>query len=197
MTTLKELRSECKISQQRLADDIGVSRSTVAMWETGGAQPDNDMLLLLSDYFNVPTDYLLGKKFSTKKGVKIPVLGEVQAGLPIEAVENIIDYEEIDEAMASRGDYFALQVRGDSMEPKFSQGDVVIVRKQPTVDEGDIGIFLVNGDCATIKKFSQHKHGIALIPLNPNHNLQNYSNKDVETLPVICLGKVVELRAKF
>lgn len=194
---LKEARAQVGISQKELASRLFISQQAYAKYEVGSSTPNPEMLKNIADELEITTDYLTGKQTSSPQGVKIPVLGEVQAGLPIEAVENIIDYEEIDEAMASRGDYFALQVRGDSMEPKFSQGDVVIVRKQPTVDEGDIGIFLVNGDCATIKKFSQHKHGIALIPLNPNHNLQNYSNKDVETLPVICLGKVVELRAKF
>lgn len=83
---------------------------------------------------------------STKsKGIRIPVLGEVRAGYPMKAVENIIDYEEIDEGLARRGEYFALRIKGDSMEPKFSKGDIVIVRKQQTADSGDIVVALVNG----------------------------------------------------
>jgi repressor LexA len=66
----------------------------------------------------------------------VPVLGRVQAGLPIEAVENIIAHEEITEDMARKGEYFGLQVKGDSMEPRFVEGDIVIVRKQPDVETG-------------------------------------------------------------
>lgn len=70
----------------------------------------------------------------------------------MEAVENILDYEEISEDMARQGDYFALQIKGDSMEPRIKEGDVVIVRKQPDVESGEVAIVLVNGDEATIKK---------------------------------------------
>jgi len=71
------------------------------MWETGKRQPDNEMLLKIANYFNVSVDYLLGREEieSSKKGVKIPVLGKVIAGIPIEAVEEILDYEEISEEL--------------------------------------------------------------------------------------------------
>ena len=127
----------------------------------------------------------------------IPVLGKVVAGYPIEAVENILDYEEISDEMAQQGDFFALQVKGDSMEPRIKEGDVVIVRKQEDVDSGDIAIMLVNGDEATIKKVQKFSGGINLIPSNSSYEVITYTNKEVLSLPVRCLGKVVELRAKF
>ena len=124
-------------------------------------------------------------------------MGTVQAGLPSTAVENIIDYEEIDEALASTGEFFALQVRGDSMEPKFSQGDVVIVRKQDDADSGDIVVALVNGDEATIKRLKKRPEGILLIANNPTYEPMFFSNREIRELPVRVIGKVVELRAKF
>lgn len=124
-------------------------------------------------------------------------MGTVQAGLPSTAAENIIDYEEIDEALASAGEFFALQVRGDSMEPKFSQGDVVIVRKQDDADSGDIVVALVNGDEATIKRLKKRPEGILLIANNPTYEPMFFSNREIRELPVRVIGKVVELRAKF
>ena len=137
------------------------------------------------------------KERPREKGVEIPVLGYVQAGIPMDAIEDIIDYEEIPESMARSGEYFALQIRGNSMEPKFSAGDVVIVRKQSDVNSGDIAVVLVNGDDATIKKIKKRPDGVMLIPNNPEFEPMFYSNQEIEELPVVVLGKVVELRAKF
>lgn len=201
MLNLKEIRQSKKISQQKLADKIGVSRSTIAMWETGGSQPDNDNLKILADYFQVSTDYLLGNSpketAEKKKGIKIPVLGRVQAGIPVDAIEEIIDYEEITEEMASQGDYFGLVIRGQSMMPRMVEGDVIIVRKQSDVDSGDIAVVLVNGNDATVKKIRKTESGIELVPLNPSFDIIYYTNEEIENLPVSIIGKVVELRGKF
>lgn len=192
---LKMLRNKKRLSQAKLADELGVSASTVAMWESGEREPKNyETLELIADYFNVNMEVLLTGKLSP---TKIPVLGRVIAGIPIEAVEEIIDYEEIPQSMAKNGEYFALQIKGDSMEPKFSAGDVVIVRKQEDVDNGDIAIVLVNGNEATVKKIRKFDGGINLIPTNSNYDVITYTNTQIEQLPVRIIGKVVELRAKF
>ena len=122
MEILKELRSSMGFSQQKLADKLGVSRSTVAMWESGASQPDNDSLLHLAKIFNTSTDFLLGnveERYTSPKGVKVPVLGYIRAGIPLDAVDEILDYEEVDPAMAAKGDLFALRVKGDSMQPRI------------------------------------------------------------------------------
>lgn len=192
---LKMLRNKKRLSQAKLADELGVSASTVAMWESGEREPKNyETLELIADYFNVNMEVLLTGKLSP---TKIPVLGRVIAGIPIEAVEEIIDYEEISQSMAKNGEYFALQIKGDSMEPKFSAGDVVIVRKQEDVDNGDIAIVLVNGNEATVKKIRKFDGGINLIPTNSNYDVITYTNAQIEQLPVRIIGKIVELRAKF
>ncbi len=100
--------------------------------------------------------------------------------------------------MASKCDYFALKIKGKSMEPKFSENDVVIVRKQPTLESGEIGVVVVNGCDATVKKVYKQENGISLIALNQDVFAPKfYDNKEIEELPVKILGKVVELRAKF
>ena len=190
------LRKNQKISQQKLADFLNVSRSTVAMWENNSNEPDNKTLVKIANYLNTTTDDLLENK-NTPKGIKIPVLGEVAAGIPISAIEDILDYEEITEDLASKGEYFGLVIKGDSMEPRMTSGDVVIVRCQNTAENGDIAIVLVDGETATCKKIKKTPQGLMLISLNPDYEPMFYTNKEIEQLPVRILGKVIELRAKF
>lgn len=200
---LKELRTTRKITQERLAKIIGVERSSIGKYEGKSAViPSPSVLQAIAEYFDVSVDYLLGREgqknnAASNGSVKIPVLGDVRAGLPMEAVENILDYEEISPDMAAHGDYFALRIRGDSMEPRIHEGDVVIVRRQPDVDSGDLAIVLVNGDSATIKRVRKLSDGIMLIPLNPSYEPIYYDASACASLPVQILGRVVELRAKF
>ena len=154
------------------------------------------MLLRLSEIYGVTTDYLLGQASSTSGSV-IPVLGDVAAGIPIEAITDIVDYEEIDAAMAATGEFFGLRIKGASMEPRMREGDVVIVRKQDFAETGDTVVVLVNGDSATVKKIKYGPDGISLIPTNPSYDVQFYSAADVDRLPVRVIGRVVELRAKY
>ena len=200
---LKEFRTQKKISQQKLADYLNVSRSTVAMWETGGSEPDSDNLKKISDYFEVSIDALLGHDSNaltppeSTGGVWIPVVGKVAAGIPIFASEEILDYEEITKEMAANGEHFALQIKGDSMEPRIHAGDVVIVRRQSDCENGETAVVLVNGDEATVKRIKKSPEGIMLISNNPAYEPMFYSNKEIEELPVCIIGRVVELRGKF
>lgn len=99
--------------------------------------------------------------------------------------------------MANDGEYFGLQVKGDSMEPRIKSGDVVIVRKQSDADDGDLVIALVNGDDAVVKRLKKYKDGIALISNNPAYEPMYFCNDEIDSKPVEILGKVKELRAKF
>lgn len=192
---LKLLRNQKHLSQAQLAKEIGVSSSTIAMWESGEREPKNyETLEIIADFFNVNMELLLT---GTIAPTRIPVLGKVVACIPLDAIEDIIDYEEIPHSMAKSGEFFALQIKGDSMEPRIKEGDVVIVRKQPDVESGEVAIVLVNGDEATIKKVQKFNGGINLVPSNPAYEVKTYSNDDIESLPVSIIGKVVELRAKF
>lgn len=193
---LKILREKKQITQQQLADKLKISRSTIGMYENGSREPDFETLELIADFFNINMDRLIGNLNPNMKRM-IPVLGLVRAGIPMDAVEHIIDYEEISEDMARQGEFFGLQIKGNSMEPRITEGDVVIVRKQPDVESGEIAIVLINGDEATIKKVQKFNGGINLIPSNPAYDVMTYTNEQIEKLPVRVLGKVVELRAKF
>lgn len=199
MDNLRKLRIEKGMQQKELAALLNIKISTYCQYETGKRQPDYATLKKIANYFEVSTDYLLENEIFTNRkiGVKIPVYGHVAAGIPISAIEDILDYEEISEDETRKGEYFALQIKGQSMEPRIYDKDVVIVRRQSDVDNGDIAIVLVNGEEATCKKIKKTPEGVMLIPLNPDYETMFYSNTQIEQLPVIILGKVVECRSKF
>lgn len=130
--------------------------------------------------------------------VRIPVLGKVVAGIPLEAVQDVIDYEEIPARMVhGNEEYFGLQIKGDSMAPRILDGDVVIVRKQSDIESGDIAIVLVNGDDATVKRVKKYPSGMTLEGFNPSFEAIFYTSDEIEDLPVEIIGKVVELRGKL
>lgn len=199
---LRELRIKNNMTLDDVAERLGVQRPAIYKYEHGLIKnPRKSTIMALAKMFNVSPAYLLGIEGSTpnkRTAVKIPVLGTVVAGLPMEAVENIVDYEEISPEMDSTGSYFALRIKGHSMEPRICEGDVVIVRKQEDVESGDIAIVLVNGNEATVKKVKKTEEGIMLIANNMDvYSPHFYSNKEIKELPVQVIGKVVELRGKL
>ena len=205
---IKLLRLDWGFTQKELAAHVNKSESAVRMWELGKSEPDIETIKLLAQIFDVSTDqiitdtpellYALRPASATKlRGTRIPVYGSVAAGIPIEAITDIEDYEEIPEDLSRTGQFAALKIKGDSMEPRFTEGDVVIVKLQDTVENGDIAVVLVNGDEATCKKIKKTPEGVMLISTNPAYEPMFYSNKEINEKPVRIWGRVIELRAKF
>ena len=196
---LKFFRIKYHLSQSELADKLGLSASTISMYEVGRREPDFETEEKIADFFNTDLNTLRGRDIEsiTRKGVSIKVLGRVAAGIPIEAVTDIIDTEEITEDLAKTGSFFGLQLHGDSMEPRMCDGDVVIVRQQDDAESGDIVIAMVNGDDATCKRLRKYRDGIELISNNPAYQPMFFSNDEIQSKPVKIIGKVVELRGKF
>lgn len=199
MNRIKAARITRGLSQKELATDLGVVQSAVSQWETGRTEPDFATTRKIANILGVSVDYLIDSEMSghSSGGISVPVLGDVAAGIPIEAITDIVDYEEIDAALAKTGDFFGLRIKGASMEPRMREGDVVIVRKQDTAETGETVVVLVNGDSATVKKIKYGPDGITLLPTNPSFDPIFYSAAEVEALPVRVIGKVVELRAKY
>ena len=200
---LKEARRKADISLSELSKITGISKSTLQRYETGTTKKiPIEVIPILERAMNLPTGYLVGWDETMNNNnptkIKIPVLGRVAAGIPIEAVEEIIGYEEISfKEFNAEYDYFGLVIKGDSMKPRMQSGDIVIVRKQETAESGDIAVVLVNGNEATVKKIKIGTDGLMLIPLNQEYEVMMYNNEEIESLPVSIIGKVVELRAKF
>lgn len=201
---LRKLRENKGITQKELGKAIAIGNVTLSQYESNTRTPDIDTLMKIANYFGVTTDYLLGKSDETSHGAtarnprRIPVLGSVRAGIPVNEDQDIIDWEEISDKMARTGDYFGLVVRGDSMAPALYEGDVLIVRKQPNVENGETAIVCVNGDEHTVKRVRLNPDGsMILMANNALYAPIIYTAQEVQELPVTILGKVVEFRRKL
>ena len=201
---IKQLREANSLTQEELAKRLETSKQTIYKYENQIiTNIPSDKIEILAKIFKVSPIYLMGGDETNeesppkKKGIKIPVLGRVAAGVPIEMIEDVLDYEEITEDMARHDKYFALKIQGDSMTPRIWNNDVVIVRQQDDAENGDIVIATVNGDDAVCKRLQKYNDGIALISLNPQYEPIYFKKDEVDEKPVRIIGKVVELRGKF
>lgn len=202
---IKQLREANSLTQEELAKRLETSKQTIYKYENQIiTNIPSDKIEILAKIFRVSPIYLMGWDEKEEempkakvKGVKIPVLGRVAAGIPIEMIEDVLDYEEITEDMAKHGEYFALKIQGDSMSPRIWNNDVVIVKQQDDAENGDIVIAAINGDDAVCKRLQKYSDGIALVSLNPQYEPIYLKKDEVDGKPVRILGKVVELRGKF
>lgn len=211
---IKKYRKDNGISMEEFGKRCGLSKAYISLIERNKNTrsdkpivPSIDTVLSIADAMNMDLDELLNETDPNQKvrinepkikGIRIPVLGRVIAGIPIAAITDVLDYEEITPELARSGDFFALQVKGKSMEPKLYENDVVIVKQQPDVESGETAIVLVNGNDATVKQIQKSASGITLVGYNvAAYKPKFYSNEEIENLPVQILGKVIELRRKF
>lgn len=197
-TRMKERRLQLNKTLEEVGSVVGVSKATIQRYEKGAiTNIPSDKIEKIAKALSTTPAFLMGweDKSNRLKGIRIPILGRVVAGIPLEAITDIEGYEEITPKMASLGEYFALRIKGHSMEPQILDNDVVICKCQSDVESGDIAIILVNGDEATCKQIKKSPEGVTLIGFNPVvYPPHFYSNKEIETLPVNVIGKVVELR---
>ena len=204
-TFSKKLRYYLQLNgktQVNLVKDLKFNKSTVSTWVNGSKIPRMNKIDTLCEYFGINRSDLIEDKQPTyredkKQSVVINVLGRVAAGIPINAITEIIDTEEITEKLAKTGEFFGLKVKGDSMIPEIYDGDTVIVRQQDDAENGETVIVTINGYEATCKRLRKYKDGIALISNNPSYAPIELTNQEITEKPVRIIGKVVELRRKF
>lgn len=207
MLKLKELRQKFGLTQNKLAEKLGLSRSTIAMYETNGSEPDLETINSIASFFNVSVDYLMGREQKVDNNVrgaqlersvvKVPVYGTIPAGVPIEMIADtyIEDEEEIPADWLKGGNrYFCLKVKGESMMPKFEDGDTLILKQQDDCNSGDYCAVSINCTECTFKKVIKHENGITLQPLNPAYEPMFFSNKEIIEKPITILGVVKEIR---
>lgn len=203
MNLVHELRVRAGMQQKEVAIAVGVSRPTVSEWEHGKKDPSGDRVLKLAELFGVDPAIILGYKIgeaditpeTSSSAIRVPILGTIPAGIPIEAIQEVLDWEELPAEMGKGGkEYFGLRVQGDSMYPRYEDGDTIILRRQETCESGQDCAVMVNTDDATFKRVRVTESGIALLPINPAYEPRFYSNKEVAELPVRILGVVVQLR---
>lgn len=202
---IRSLRQAKNINQEELAEFLGVTTQAVSRYELGDRKTDNDILFKLADYFNVSiNDFFPPLNFDNGtivdlnmeiELVKIPILGVIKAGIPIEAQENIIDYIDIPKDWLKGGkEYFALKLDGDSMEPEYHDKAIVIFLKTSDCESGQDCCVRINGFDATFKRIKKQENGIMIIPLNENNSsgfaTTFYTNEDIANMPIEILGIV-------
>ena len=192
------------LTELQFCKATGIPQSTWYSWKQRDSIPTNRYMPNITTFLGVSAEYIIsGEGENIQKielddePIQIRVLGKVAAGIPIEAVEDVIGEETISKKMAETGDYFGLRISGDSMEPLIHHGSIVIVRQQDDVENGDMAIVIVNGEDATCKKIEKFENGIMLVPINKAYEEKFYTNEEIEKLPVRIIGKVVESRTKF
>ena len=200
---LKQKRLELGLTLEEIGKRTGVSRATIQRYESGViTNIPSDKIELISLALNVSPSYLMGWDQDSiapiTKWRTFPVLGVVRAGEPMFAEQNIIGYEALPaEFMKAGGEYFGLKVIGDSMNAAYiREGDIVMVRCQQDLENGEIGCVLINGENATIKKFYRTDNTVTLVPAstNPEHQIRIIDPSKVD---VKILGKVVSAVTKF
>lgn len=206
---VKYLRTEKKISQQSLANAIGVDRSTVSRIENGEIETTIDNAIKIANELNVSLNDLVSKDLRfdnaelidiTSDIIKIPVYGTIKAGIPIESQPDIIDYVEIPKNWTRGGKkFYGLQLSGDSMFPKYNNKDIVIFEQNNDVQSyngKDVAV-MINGTESTFKKISVNEQGIILQPYNLAYDIMMFSKEQVEELPVTVVGIAREKRTKI
>lgn len=197
MNKIKLLREELNISQEELANKLGLSKGIISLYENEKRKPSFDILNKLSKIFNCSIDYIIGN-WNEAEPTLINVYSSVHAGILSEMIENIVDTEEISEKMArSDKTYFGLKVKGDSMSPTYQEGDTLIVEKNTSCESGNDCIVAINGNEAFLKRVYINSTGITLQALNPKYEPLTYTNDEVKKLPVTIIGIVRELRRKI
>ena len=193
---LKEIREQRDMTQDELGEAVGANRVAISRYENGTIRPTSKRMAALAEALGVTVEYLMGGERKPHDGyITIPVFGTIPAGIPIEAIEDILDFEELSAAAFSPAhEYFALRIKGNSMYPSYLDGDTVIFRKQNDCENGDDCAVMVNSDDATFKRVKKSEDGIALMPLNPDYDVRFFTNRQIEDIPVRIIGVAVEIR---
>lgn len=206
---VKYLRTKKKISQQSLADAIGVDRSTVSRIENGEIETTVDNAIKIANKLNVSLNDLVSKDLRFDNGelidvssniIKIPVYGTIKAGIPIESQPDIIDYVDIPKSWTRGGKkFYGLQLSGDSMFPKYNDKDIVIFEQNDDVElfNGKDVAVMINGTESTFKKILVNEQGIVLQPYNMAYDIMMFSKEQVEQLPIRVVGIAREKRTKI
>ena len=203
---LKYLRTKYNLTQEQLANKINSTRSTVNNWENEISEPNLDMIRKLTETFNIKDNIVfedLKSKYNTsfvdldEDTINIPVLGRIPAGIPFEAIEDIIKYIDIPkEWTCGNKEYFGLLIDGNSMFPKYQNGDIVIFQKcedHIKCNNKDCAV-MVNGNDATFKKFIFNNNGVILQPYNMEYETKSFTPEEVQELPIKLVGFAVQIR---
>ena len=204
---LREARKAKRYSQTEVSRMLGVTQQAVGQWETGRSTPDPQTVARLAEILDTTADALLGLQqapatapavgrnaFSRYTESLVPVVGTVRAGYGALAFEE--DYGKEYASVKDPQNYFYLVVKGDSMEPRISDGDLALVHRQNTLENGDLGVLVYGSDGeGTLKKYIQRGNSVILHPFNPDYEQLVIKGEELDHLYIA--GKVVETKAKW
>lgn len=197
---IKIQRKRLGLTQTELGEKLGVKTNAVSKWECNRVEDiPTSKIKAMAVLFEVPPSYLIDDDSLPPSAApidltsrhRIPILGRIAAGLPLYAEQNIEGYTLTD--LNGEAEYFALRVTGDSMNAaRIEDGDVIIVRRQDEVENGELAVVMVGDDDATVKRFYSTDSTVTLMPQsrNPIHQPQIY---DLEKTKIKVLGKVVKV----
>lgn len=200
---IRKRRNELGLSADKIAEIIGKNRATIYRYESDEIENFSPSILEpLAKALQTTPGYLMGWEseekaieiMNTAPGmVLIPIFGSVQAGYPLEAIEDIDGEVAIpaEWIKASKHEYFALRVKGDSMRPKYLNGDVVVIHVQPDCENGQDCIVFVNGEDATFKKVIKGDKYITLQPYNAEYEPRTFVGREMNDIRI--LGVVKQL----
>lgn len=216
---LKYAMSLKNVKQVDLSNKTGIDKSLISNYLSGNYKAKQENLYKIAKALDVNESWLMGYDVSMErewikepehiddninyiesitKTIKIPILGRVPAGIPIEAIEEILGYEDISYDLVKNGErYFALKIDGDSMYPEYKTNDIIIVKQQADCISGQDCVVLVNGYDATFKRVIKEIDGIKLKPLNNDYETKKYSNDEIINKPVVIVGRAIEVRRKL
>ena len=204
---IESRRKELGLTLDDIAKEIGVAKSTIQRYEKGSIEKIKlPVIEAIARVLSVDPAWLCGKsdqmvsRRSLPEGIepidlstyhRIPILGRISAGLPLYADEHVEGYTLTD--LNGGAEYFGLRVQGDSMNAlRINDGDIIIVRRQEEVEQGEVAVVLVDEEDATVKRFYSSDTTVTLMPqsTNPEHKPQLY---DVSKTSIRILGKVVKV----
>ena len=186
---IKKCRLECGMTLLELANALGVREATAQRYESGEIKNLKQATVLeMARIFNCSPAFLMGWEDNDRtasEGNALPLLGKIAAGQPILATEECEYFSPINDTRAD----FCLRVKGDSMiGAGIKDGDIVFIRKQESVDDGEIAAVLVE-DEATLKRVYISNDAVTLISENPKYKPMVYTKKQCKNIRI--LGKAV------
>ena len=183
---IRQFRLNRNLTTEELAKKLNTTRASITRYENGDRKANQDVLFQLAEIFNVSVDDFFPNRSTYKSGitnviypkggslhrVSIPIVGTIACGDPITAEENIEGYtEQLFTGPVPSGNLFALQCKGDSMEPTVPNGALAIIHEQPEVEDGEIAAVLVDNDSeATLKRIKHQGSLVMLVPDNKKYD---------------------------
>lgn len=185
------------MTQEELAKKLNKDYSTIGKWENGTRSPIMVDILKIAELFDIElkdliqTDIIYDNAEPILDTIKIAIYGSIKAGITLESQNDIVDYMNIPKEWVKGGkNLFGLKLSGDSMYPKYQNGEIVIFEQTNDLEKyknKDCAI-MINHTESTFKKVLVNDQGIVLQPYNPNYEITMYSNEDIEKLPITILG---------